>query len=184
MAKKVTIYCKTNGKIYNSITEAANEAGIENWKLSQALQRKNSATYNGFTFSKRKYRALSLSQLTKLHHAHCKAIICETTGKQFESQKALCEHLGLNQMSVSTTFKREGKFVDAKGNVYVRKNPVHNEVTATIANNESNVNKTIECAMNSEQANLQDTLVSFIKKGMYSEASALCETMQKIYMKK
>ena len=34
-----------------------------------------------------------------------------------------------------------------------------------------------------EQIALQDTLVSFVRKKMYMEASILCETLQKIYMK-
>lgn len=140
-------------------------------------------------------------------------IICNETKLKFATVPLASEHYHVHPTTIYASLRKKGQWKAKDGNIYryegapvvsyefdsrplkvIQKERQQAILTNTSAAVKQNFEKTelkevksekVICAkLDNEQIALQDTLVSFIKKGMYSEASILCDSLQKIYMKK
>ena len=186
MSKKV--YCIEDNKWYNSVFDAANRANVHHTTLGKKLLNSNNqkVEVNGLHFSLMDRKQWYRKHIKELCEMKKRKVKCIETGEIFDSAKAFCNHMSINypttckKMNTEGSCKVEGKtytFLDGK----VAK--VKNTVCDMPAKVVSEVSCTNQMPESNERTMLEDTLMSFIKKGMYTEASTLCEGMQKIYNK-
>ena len=132
-----------------------------------------------------------------------KRIYCKTTNRYFRSISACGKFLHLDASTLSKSLQNKGYYKTKNGDIYqyaVKKKRISKRFSdinrgcslseikkrfASQKNMKQVSNNIVMCnKQNNEQITLQETFAAFISKGMYSEASVLCDTLQKLYQKK
>ena len=214
MTKKVTnnvkVKCLTTGTYFSSISDLQKTLGIAHgWinkcfgakgqfidKAGNVYVKTNATQITADKKSKAEIKALRQENIKRALSFRKKPVICNETGKVFDSIKSAAKSINLNSVFVSAKsinlnsvfvsakLKKHGIISDRKGHTYSYVNANTNSTKNTIKNKVAIKTNITNEKSTTEKTALEATVISFIKKGMYSEASTLCESLQKIYMKK
>ena len=202
MTKKVTnnvkVKCLTTGTSFSSISDLQKTLGIAHGWINKCFSAKgqfidkagnvyvktNATQITADKKSKAEIKALRQENIKRVLSFRKKPVICNETGKVFDSIKSAAKSINLNSVFVSAKLKKQGIISDHKGHTYSYVNANTNSAKNTIKNKVVIKTNVTNEKSTTEKTALEATVISFIKKGMYSEASTLCESLQKIYMKK
>lgn len=200
--KAISITCVQTGEVFKSAKFVAARTKYSTGYISQCLKKYGQFKFDGYTY----VYTHSISPKTTSDGT---VIICKETGDRFTSLDLFCKYVMANKETVSNIFKNNGKYVMKDGKVFVLEKvrnitpeqKVAEEVIEQKVNSDikehtekkvekmpvvkmiEKMHEVREKAYNEQEA-LNQALVSFINKGMYSEASILCDSLQKIYLKK
>lgn len=198
--KAIPITCIQTGEVFKSAKFVAARTKYSTGYISQCLKKHGQFKFEGYTYVYT--RSISLEMIS-----NGMAIVCKETGDRFTSLDLFCKYVMANKETILNIFKNNGKYVMKDGKVFVleKVKSVVSEQKVIEPNVEVNsdikthtekkvekmpvvkmiekMHEVKEKAYNEQEA-LNQALVSFIDKGMYSEASILCDSLQKIYLKK
>lgn len=197
-AREIT--CLQTGEKFKSANVLSSVVGVTGPWISHLLKEEGQFKRNGKTYVYSD--KISPAKAT----SDGNVIVCQETGDRFESIEIFSKYVGKSIDLVTTVFKNNGKYMrdgltyilevaspQLKVEVKEEAQPEVVETPAQVTTKEKQqelpivkiAKKVTELheKVYDEQIALQDTLVSFVRKKMYIEASILCETLQKIYMK-
>lgn len=196
----ISITCLQTGEVFASAKFVAAKTKYSTGYIGQCLKKHGQFKFDGCTY----VYTHSISPKTTSDGT---VVICKETGDRFISLDLFCKYLMVNKETVSNIFKNNGKYVTKDGKVFVLEKVTNTTPEQKVEKPKVEVDSSVkphaeekvekmsvvkmiekmhevrEKAYNEQEA-LNQALVSFINKGMYSEASVLCDSLQKIYLKK
>lgn len=198
--KAIPITCIQTGEVFKSAKFVAARTKYSTGYIGQCLKKHGQFKFDGCTY-------VYTHSISPKATSDGTVVICKETGDRFISLDLFCKYLMVNKEIVLNIFKNNGKYVTKDGKVFVLEKVTSTVPEQKIAKPKVEVDSSVkpqaekkvekmsvvkmiekmhevrEKAYNEQEA-LNQALVSFINKGMYSEASVLCDSLQKIYLKK
>ena len=203
MTARKEVEIEVDGVMYDSITKAAEVLGCKPYNITDAF-RSGKNNWKGHILKRfdGKYKNskrihVRYSNNIKNRRGGCK-IVCLTTGKTFSSIKSLADVCdGATSWTIGLNLAKYGKYVDRKGNVYIKQSDVDN--APSISNivkkriNEKINNKSVThidivkaISTNKSNSNLSESdekalgivTSNLVQAGKYNEASILLNILR------